>query len=110
MTPEPLRLVAQAAGDTTVARFAGSKIALHDHTAAHLRDQLAALADAPGPGTLYVDFGNVESLSRRAFDTLIALRQRLEEAGRRLIVGNVGPASSGSEAEEGTGRTGVAAA
>ena len=110
MTPEPLRLVAQAAGDMTVARFAGSKVALHDHTVARLRDQLAALADAPGPGTLYVDFGNVESLSSRVFDVLIALRRRLEEAGRRLIVGNVGPASSGSEAEDGTGRTGVAAA
>jgi CheY-like chemotaxis protein/anti-anti-sigma regulatory factor len=92
MTPEPLRLVAQAAGNTTVARFAGSKVALHDHTVALLRHQLAALADAPGPGTLYVDFGNVESLSSRVFDVLIALRRRLEEAGRRLIVGNVAPA------------------
>jgi anti-anti-sigma factor len=91
MTRQPPRLVARAAGDTVV-RFAGRAVALHQDTVALVRDQLLALADGPGPSTLLLDFGNVALLSSRALGTLIALRLRLQEAGRRLIVGNVAPA------------------
>jgi anti-anti-sigma factor len=92
MTPQPPRLVAQAVGDTAVVRFAGSKVTLHEHTVALLRDRLVALADGPGPETLLLDFGNVAFLSSRMLGTLIAMRLRLQETGRRLIVGNVAPA------------------
>jgi anti-anti-sigma regulatory factor len=92
VTPDAPRLEAHAAGDTTLVRFAGSQVVLHDHAVALLRDRLLALADGPGPGTLYLDFGNVESLSSRVLGALIAMRQRLKAAGRRLTVGNVAPA------------------
>jgi anti-anti-sigma factor len=92
MTPEPPRLLAQVAGDTTVVRFAGSNVALHDHTVGLLRDRLVALADTPGPATLLLDLGNVEFLTSRMLGTLIAMRLRLKETGRRLSVANVAPA------------------
>jgi anti-anti-sigma factor len=75
-----------------VVRFAGRTVALRQDTVAQVRDQLLALADGPGPGTLLLDFGNVALLSSRALGALIALRLRLQETGRRLLVGNVAPA------------------
>jgi anti-anti-sigma factor len=91
MTPKLPRLVVQAAGDTTVVRFADSKVALDDHTVVLLRDQFVALAEGVGPGTLLLDFGNVEFLSSRMLGTLITLCLRLKRTGRHLVVCNVAP-------------------
>jgi anti-anti-sigma regulatory factor len=92
MAPEPPRLVTEAAAATTLAHFAGRTVALREDTLALVRDQLRALADGPGPGTVVLDFGNGAFLSSRMLGALIALRLRLQETGRRLTLCNVAPA------------------
>jgi anti-anti-sigma factor len=92
MTPTIPRLAAHTAGDTTVVRFTGRQVALHDDTVAALSGPLLALADGPGRGTLVLDLGNVNFVSSRVLGALIALRLRLQESGRRLSLCNLSPA------------------
>ena len=91
MAPQQPRLDVTAAGDTTVARFTGSRLCLDETTALPLLAQLTALADGPGQGPLLLDLGNVEFLSSTTLGSLVQLHRRLKAAGRPLTVCNVSP-------------------
>jgi anti-sigma B factor antagonist len=86
-----LRLVVQTAGDTTVVRFTGHQVFLDEEAVRLLSEQFLALAEGPIQDTLFLDFSSVAYVSSLMLGTLIRLHRKLQEAGRRLTLGNLRP-------------------
>jgi anti-sigma B factor antagonist len=91
MAPQQPRLEVSPAGNSTLARFTGSRLSLDEATAVPLLTQLNALADGAGQGPLLLDLANVEFLSSTTLGGLVQLHRRLKAAGRPLTICNVSP-------------------
>jgi anti-anti-sigma factor len=79
----------QATNELTVVHFTGARVALDEETLQDLGDRLLALADEPGRSALVLDFSNVQRISSMGLGTLVRLRKKLLDHGRRLAIRNL---------------------
>jgi anti-sigma B factor antagonist len=86
-----LRLVVETADGTTVARFTSDRVFLDEEAVHFLSEQFLGLADGSVQDSLALDFGSVEYLSSLMLGTLLRLRRKLHDAGRRLTLVNLRP-------------------
>jgi anti-sigma B factor antagonist len=87
--PAPSLAVEQV-GAVTVVRFVRASI-LEDEAVALVREQLFDLVDNRGRRLLVLNFGGVAGLASRMVGQLVALHQKVQAAGGRLVLCKVGP-------------------
>lgn len=68
-----------------------SQESLHEPAVQETRQLLAQLADASGGRRLRLDFAGVTELPAGALGALVAVWQRVEAAGGRLLLSNLAP-------------------
>jgi anti-anti-sigma factor len=77
-------------GAVTVVRFAQRSI-LEDELIAQIREHLFDLVDREGRRLFVLNFGRVTGLASRMLGQLVALHQKLQEVGGRVVLCEVSP-------------------
>jgi anti-sigma B factor antagonist len=88
--PVSQRLEVEDIGHVTVVRFTDRKI-LDEPTARAIGEQLAGLVDDRGRAKLLLDFGEVEYLCSAVLGQLVALNEKVQATGGKLILCNLDP-------------------
>jgi anti-sigma B factor antagonist len=87
--PRRRRLEVEPIGDVTVVNFVDRKI-LDEQNIQVIGEQLFGLVDQDGLRKIVLNFRNVEYLSSAALGKLITLNKKLQAAGGRLVLCNIG--------------------
>jgi anti-anti-sigma factor len=83
-------VTAEQVGEVTVVRFVHARI-LEDEVVEAVREQLFGLVDREGRRLFVLNFGHVTSLASRMLGQLVALHQKLQQVGGRLVLCQVTP-------------------